>query len=258
MFLFFFFLIDGQSEAQRKVVTCPRSHRIVTQFVDGKARVGTRGPLLVHFSDYPRLGGGRKSPSSGDNAPSSPQETVWGNEGGGLLQVLWGIQGFQRGHALGLGEGHVARQISQEGKLRPSALPLSHASHISRPLPSFPTFLHKPTLRFFPSSSSSSPATLAPLNTPHPHPQPSSIMASPTPSPPNPRPHPPLRVLSLTSQSLRPPPGSRVPPAAFPPPGPRLGPPGTLWDRPGPLHPRAGTLPCQSLRAAGPARPTRQ
>lgn len=66
--ILFFFLIDRKSEAQRKVVTCPRSHRVVTEFVDGRARIGTKELLLSHFLDCPALRGGRK--------PLFPQETM--------------------------------------------------------------------------------------------------------------------------------------------------------------------------------------
>lgn len=62
-------------------------------------------------------------------------------------------------------------------------------------------------------------------------------MAFPTPSPQIPDPLPPPGLLALIPQVPGPPSGSRVPPAASPPPWPRPGARGALWNRPGPSTP---------------------
>lgn len=173
-------------------------------------------------------------------------------------EVLGGHPRLPKGASSESEEGACRTPNIPGGETVPPAFPLDPRFPRLSPFCSFPTFLHKRTLHFILSPSSPSPATPVLLSTPTAPPPPSSIMASPAPSPPNPRPLPPPGLLSLTPRSPRSAPGSRVPLAASLPPWPRPGPPGALWDRPGPRHPRAGTLPCQSLGAAGPARPTRQ
>lgn len=138
--------------------------------------------------------------------------------------------GFQRKRALGLGEGHVARQISQEGKLVPTCTlvpssppPLLSRSFSANPPPPLP----------FPL------LTLSRHSRPF-RPRPGSIMASPAPSPPVPAPIPPPGLSSLTLGPPCPPRGPSYP----------QWPPRPLGHGPG-RRGRCGTAPSPSTPARG-------
>lgn len=77
MYTFFFFIV-GKSEAQRKVVTCPRSYRDVTPFDDGRARIGAKETALPLLGLSSTGWGPEAFISSENSTPSSPLETMRG------------------------------------------------------------------------------------------------------------------------------------------------------------------------------------
>lgn len=165
-------------------MTCPRSHRVVTDCLGGRARVGTKGLLLSPFFGLPSTGWGVRNVSflrrqhplltSGDYAGKRKRESQ---------VVLGGIRGFQREQAESE-EGACRTPTSQEGKLWPPRFPLDPRFPRLSPFCSFPTFLHKHTLHSILSPSSPSPATPVHLNTP----TPPAVLhhGLPRPFPPNP------------------------------------------------------------------------
>lgn len=176
-----------------------------------------------------------------------------GNEGRSLKR--------SRGHP-GLPKG--ASSESEEGACRTPNIPGGETVPPPSPRPTVPTplassVLSRPFSTNAPFTSSFPPS--------HPVPQ---LQFSSAPAPRHPPSWPPPPLPPLKSPPLPPPgllsltpsfpslcpgvPGTPGGLPAPPGPGPAAGGAGTAPPR----HPRAGTLPCQSLGAAGPARPTRQ
>lgn len=120
--------------------------------------------------------GAEASLSSGDNAPSSPRETMRGKrKRGGSPSGLTGYPGLQRKQALGLGRGVLHAKYPRRGKCGPS-FPLIPRFPHSHPLSDLSPETH-PSLLPFPfltqyrnSRFTQPPSPLTP---------PSSIMASP-------------------------------------------------------------------------------
>lgn len=201
-----FCFIGRGSEAHSGAVTCPRSHRAVTVSGGQSQGRGPRGPPRSCVWGSPAGAGGREPLSSGGSAPSPPQARRRGPDGVSL--------GREPALSLGRGMSHATCPRRNGGPPAPAS---SRSAHLC-PLSSSPAILHHPTLHacLLSSPGQATPSALAapsrhPPSWPFPPPLfPKSWTPFPLPGP-----------LTLIPQVPGPPSGSRVPPAASPPPWPR-------------------------------------